>query len=60
MLTKTDSSGAILEELNSSGELTNSLMSKILYEGTRPIVGALGGAYSWSNDCWCNNRKVSQ
>ena len=43
MLTKTDSSGAILEELNSSGELTNSLMSKILYEGTRPIVGALGG-----------------
>ena len=43
MLTKTDSSGAILEELNSSGELTNSLMSKILYEGTRPVVGALGG-----------------
>ena len=42
-VTKADKTGAILEELNSTGELSNNLYSKILYEGTRPIVGGLGG-----------------
>ena len=42
-VTKADKTGAILEELNSTGELSNNLYSKIVYEGTRPIVGGLGG-----------------
>ena len=42
-LTKADTDGAILEDLNNNGELTNGIMAKVLYEGTRPIIGSLGG-----------------
>ena len=42
-LTKADMHGSILEELSSKGELTDSIMAKILHEGTRPAVGGLGG-----------------
>ena len=42
-LTKIDLNGAVLEDLSEKGELTESIMAKVLQETVRPVVGGLGG-----------------
>ena len=42
-LEKEDINISMLEDLSSQGKLTDGIMSKVLYEATRPVVGGLGG-----------------
>ncbi len=42
-LDKQDINVAMMEDLSSQGKLTDGILSKIVYETTRPIVGGIGG-----------------
>lgn len=42
-LDKQDINIAMLEDLSSQGKLTDGILSKIVYETTRPVVGGIGG-----------------
>ena len=42
-LDKQDINIAMIEDLSSNGKLTDGILSKIIYETTRPVVGGIGG-----------------
>ncbi len=42
-LDKQDINIAMMEDLSSKGKLTDGILSKIVYETTRPVVGGIGG-----------------
>ena len=42
-LDKQDINIAMIEDLSSKGKLTEGILSKIVYETTRPVVGGIGG-----------------
>ena len=42
-LDKQDINIAMMEDLSSQGKLTDGILSKIVYETTRPVVGGIGG-----------------
>ena len=46
-LSKADHTGAMIEGLSEDGKLTDSILQKVIYETTRPVLGGIGG-YSLS------------